>query len=89
MLPAGLTGVVNVVTLLVRYALSGIVIHDARPSCSPSNASPAPFPPGVSTRLIEIWFGAGPDPQDAADLRVAYLYGADGKKNVFDEMWTD
>jgi len=74
---------------LVRCALSGIVIHYARASCSLSNASPAPFPPGVSARLIEIWFGAGRDPQDAADLRAAYLYDADGKKKVFDEMRTD
>ena len=74
---------------MVRYALSGTVIHDARPSCSPSNASPAPFLTGVSARLIEVWFGAGGDPQDAADLLAAYLYDADGKKKVFDEMRTD
>ena len=74
---------------MVRYALSGIVIHDARPSYSPSNASPAPCSPGVSARLIENWFGAGRDPQDVADLRAAYLYDADGKKKVFYEMRTD
>ena len=38
---------------------------------------------------VEVWFGAGGDPQDAADLLAAYLYDADGKKKVFDEMRTD
>ena len=47
------------------------------------------FPLAAPVRLFEIWFGAGRDPQDAADLHAAYLYDADGKKKVFDEMRAD